>query len=39
MDEHVMHDVKYNQNASMMRFVTNGVLYAFYSIRKENRLL
>ena len=29
MDEYVMHDIKDYQNASVMRFVMNFVLYAF----------
>ena len=34
-----MHDVRNYQNASMMRFVMNDILYAFRCVKKEDVLL
>ena len=36
MDECIMYEVRNYQNASMMTFVMNVVLYAFLFVRKED---
>ena len=38
MDECIMYEVRNYQNASMMTFVMNVVLYAFLFVRKEDGL-